>query len=94
MIFNYACLLKLFLLSLSIDTHTIMLIFKDQKVGINELLGFIPEALLSHLSENTKVDYYSKVLHGKKLFYLLMYGVYSEKNDRLNLLETDHLNLI
>lgn len=28
-------------------------------------MGAIPEALLSHLSENTKVDYYSKVLHGK-----------------------------
>lgn len=59
-----------------------MIIFKDHKVGINQLLGFIPEALLSHLSENTKVDYYSKVLHGKKLFYLLMYGIL--ENDRLS----------
>lgn len=59
-----------------------MAIFKDHKVGINELLGVIPEALLSHLSENTKVDYYSKVLHGKKLFYLLMYGIL--ENDRLS----------
>jgi hypothetical protein len=33
-----------------------MAIFKDHKVGINELLGIIPEAFLSHLSENTKVD--------------------------------------
>jgi transposase len=52
-----------------------MTIFKSHKIGVNELLGVIPEALLSHLSENTKVDYYSKVLHGKKLFYLLMYGI-------------------
>lgn len=59
-----------------------MAIFKDHKVGVNELLGVIPEALLSHLSENTKVDYYSKVLHGKKLFYLLMYGIL--ENDRLS----------
>ena len=59
-----------------------MAIFKDHKVRINELLGVIPEALLSHLSENTKVDYYSKVLHGKKLFYLLMYGIL--ENDRLS----------
>lgn len=59
-----------------------MSIFKDHKVGINSLLGVIPEALLSHLSENTKVDYYSKVLHGKKLFYLLMYGIL--ENDRLS----------
>lgn len=59
-----------------------MSIFKDHKVGVNELLGVIPEALLSHLSANTKVDYYSKVLHGKKLFYLLMYGIL--ENDRLS----------
>ena len=52
-----------------------MAIFRDHKVGVNELLGVIPEALLNHLSENTKVNYYSKVLHGKKLFYLLMYGI-------------------
>ena len=72
----------IFRLSLSIDNHTIMAIFKDHKIGITQLLGVIPEALLSHLSENTKVDYYSKVLHGKKLFYLLMYGIL--ENDRLS----------
>jgi hypothetical protein len=49
--------------------------FKDQKVSVNELLGFIPEALLSHLSTSTKVDHYSKVLHGKKVFYLLLYAI-------------------
>ncbi len=59
-----------------------MAIFKDHKVSISQLLTVIPEALLSHLSENTKVDYYSKVLHGKKLFYLLMYGIL--ENDRLS----------
>jgi transposase len=57
-------------------------IFKGHKIDITQLLGIIPEALLSHLSENTKVDYYSKVLHGKKLFYLLMYGIL--ENDRLS----------
>ena len=59
-----------------------MSIFKGHKVSVNELLQVVPEALLSHLSESTKVDYYSKVLHGKKLFYLLMYGVL--ENDRLS----------
>lgn len=39
------------------------------------MLGFIPEALLSHLSTSTKVDHYSKVLHGKKVFYLLLYAI-------------------
>lgn len=52
-----------------------MTTFKDHKVSVNELLGFIPDALLSHLSTTTKVDYYSKVLHGKKMFYLLLYSI-------------------
>lgn len=59
-----------------------MAVFKDHKVGANELLQLIPEALLSELAQKTKVDYYSKVLHGRKLFYLLMYGVL--ENDRLS----------
>lgn len=56
--------------------------FKDHKVTASQLLGVIPEGLLSHLSATTCVDYYSKVLHGKKMFYLLMYGVL--ENDRLS----------
>lgn len=59
-----------------------MAIFKDHKVVVADLLQVIPEALLARLSQNTKVDYYSKVLHGKKLFYLLMYGIL--ENDRLS----------
>lgn len=56
--------------------------FKDHKVSVNELLGFIPEALLTHLSDTTKVDHYSKVLHGKKIFYLLLYAILD--NERLS----------
>jgi hypothetical protein len=46
-----------------------MVLFKDHKVGVNHLLGVIPESLLANLSKTTKVDHYAKVLHGKKLFY-------------------------
>lgn len=56
--------------------------FKDHKISVNELLGFIPEALLSYLSTSTKVDHYSKVLHGKKVFYLLLYSILD--NERLS----------
>lgn len=59
-----------------------MSVFKDHKVGVNELLQVIPESLLTKLSSTTKVDHYAKVLHGQKLFYLLMYGVL--ENDRLS----------
>jgi uncharacterized protein YcgL (UPF0745 family) len=64
------------------DNQNIMAIFKGHKIDIKQLLGTIPDDLLSHLSEHTKVDYYSKVLHGKKLFYLLLYGIL--ENDRLS----------
>ena len=56
--------------------------FKDHKVTAADLLGVIPEALISHLSEHTGVDHYTKILHGKKVFYLLMYGIL--ENDRLS----------
>ena len=59
-----------------------MSVFKDHKVSVNQLLGVIPEALLSKLSLTTKVDYYAKVLHGKKMFYLLLYGIL--ENEKLS----------
>lgn len=59
-----------------------MFMERNKKVGINQLLEFIPEALISNLSANTKVDHYSKVLHGKKIFYLLLYGIL--ENEKLS----------
>jgi hypothetical protein len=59
-----------------------MAINKDHKIGVNHLLEFIPEALIANLSVNTKVDNYAKVLHGKKMFYLLLYGIL--ENERLS----------
>jgi hypothetical protein len=59
-----------------------MSVFKEHEVNVSQLLEFIPESLLANLSTNTKVDYYAKVLHGKKLFYLLMYGIL--ENERLS----------
>lgn len=56
--------------------------FKDHKVTVNHLLGVIPESLLSQLSDLTQVDYYTKTLHGRKVFYLLLYGILA--NDRLS----------
>lgn len=53
-----------------------------QKIGANQLLGYIPEALLANLSATTNVDHYSKVLHGKKMFYLLLYGIL--ENEKLS----------
>lgn len=59
-----------------------MSVFKNHKVSVKQLLEVLPEALLSKLSLTTKVDYYAKVLHGKKMFYLLLYGIL--ENEKLS----------
>ncbi|WP_409151595.1 IS4 family transposase [Sphingobacterium sp. BS-2] len=64
------------------DNQTFISVFNDHKVSLSQVLDFIPEALLSHLSATTNVDHYSKVLHGRKMFYLLLFCVFD--NDRLS----------
>ena len=59
-----------------------MSVFKDHKISLKQVLEFIPEALLTQLSATTKVDYYSKVLHGKKMFYLLLFCIFD--NEKLS----------
>lgn len=59
-----------------------MSVFKDHKISLKQVLEFIPKALLSHLSATTKVDYYSKVLHGEKVFYLLLFCIFD--NERMS----------
>ncbi len=59
-----------------------MILFKGHKIQVNQLLGVIPEGLLAKLSTDTNVDYYTKVLHGQKMFYLLMYGIL--ENEKLS----------
>jgi len=57
-------------------------VFKGHKIQVNHLLDVIPEGLLAKLSSSTKVDHYTNVLHGKKMFYLLLYGIL--ENEKLS----------
>lgn len=59
-----------------------MVEFKGHKIQVNQLLNIIPEGLLANLSFTTKVDHYTKVLHGKKMFYLLLYSII--ENEKLS----------
>jgi transposase len=52
-----------------------MMIFKEHKANIQQILRLIPDELLSKLALNTKVDYCAKVLQGERLFYLLLYAI-------------------
>jgi hypothetical protein len=47
----------------------------NQKISLVELLREIPEEKLKQIAKTTKVDQYSKVLNGKLMFYLLLYGM-------------------
>lgn len=64
-----------------------MAIFRDHKLSVKQLLGFIPEALIANLSETSKVDHYAKVLHGNKLFYLLLYSILDNEKLSQRMLE-------
>lgn len=59
-----------------------MSIFKDHKMGVEQLLGLIPDQYLEQFSQQSGVDRYAKVLHGRKMFYLLLYGML--ENERLS----------
>lgn len=64
------------------DNQIVMSVFTDHKISLKLLFEFIPKALLSHLSATTKVDYYSKTLHGEKMFYLLLFCIFD--NEKLS----------
>lgn len=57
--------------------------FADKNLpGIKEILRVIPEDVLIKLSADTNVDYCAKLLTGKLMFYLLLFGLL--KLDRLS----------
>lgn len=75
------CFTNLFCILESVN-QLFMMEFKGHKIQVNQLLKVIPEGLLANLSSSTKVDHYTKVLHGNKMFYLLLYGII--ENEKLS----------
>ena len=49
--------------------------FKEDGIGVSDLLKLIPQDLLDHLAEDTKVDHQVKKLYGRNVFNLLLYGL-------------------
>jgi len=49
--------------------------FKEDGIGVSDLLKLIPQDLLLHLAEDTNVDYQVKKLYGRDVFNLLLYGL-------------------
>jgi len=54
----------------------------NHNISLSEILKKIPEDDLVRIAQDTKVDYCTKVLSGKLMFYLLLYGMLSV--DRLS----------
>lgn len=47
----------------------------DHKISLNDIIREIPDMELSRLARESNVDYCTKVLTGKLVFYLLLYGM-------------------
>lgn len=59
----------------------------SDKVTVNQLLSLIPDQALSKLAADTGVDYQAKVLFGRSMFYLLLYGLAESDRTSLRSLE-------
>ena len=60
---------------------------KQQGISVSELLSIIPENEIVRLAAETKVDYYSKVLYGRSMFYMLLMGLLRSERSSLRLFE-------
>jgi transposase len=49
--------------------------FKEDGIGVSDLLELIPQDLLDHLAEDAKVDHQVKKLYGRNVFNLLLFGL-------------------
>jgi len=59
----------------------------SDKVTVKQLLALIPDQALSGLAAETGVDYQAKVLFGRSMFYLLLYGLAESERTSLRSLE-------
>lgn len=57
------------------------------KISVKQLLSLIPDEELSKLAVQTGVDFQAKVLFGKSMFYLLLYGLAESERSSLRSLE-------
>jgi Transposase DDE domain len=59
----------------------------SDKVTVKQLLGLIPDQALSQLAVNSRVDHQAKILFGRSMFYLLLYGLAESERTSLRSLE-------
>jgi hypothetical protein len=64
-----------------------MMKFKEDGIGVEDLLKLIPEELLLDLAKETNVDYQVKKLYGRNVFNLLLYALVEKERIGLRGLE-------
>jgi hypothetical protein len=62
---------------------------KSQKknITVKELLSVIPDDKISTLAANTHVDYCTKVLYGRSVFYMILYSLLESDRTSLRTME-------
>ena len=60
---------------------------RHQGISVAELLSLIPDGELVRLAAETNVDYYSRVLYGRSVFYMLLMGLLCSERAGLRILE-------
>ena len=64
-----------------------MMKFKEDGIGVEDLLKLIPEGLLLDIARETNVDYQVKKLYGRNVFNLLLYALIEKERVGLRGLE-------
>lgn len=59
----------------------------NNRVSIVQLLSVIPDEDIRKIAKKTRVDYYSKILDGKSLLYLLLYSLIETQRNSLRSME-------
>ncbi|MFH0841632.1 MAG: IS4 family transposase [Bacteroidota bacterium] len=60
---------------------------RNNSVSIAQLLSVIPEEDIRKIAKKTKVDYYTKILDGKSLLYLILYSLIETQRNSLRTME-------
>jgi len=60
---------------------------KKQNIRVKELLSIIPDDKISTLSASTNVDYCTKVLYGRSVFYMILYALLESDRASLRTME-------
>jgi len=61
--------------------------YKEDGIGVSDLLKLIPDDLLLDIAAETKVDYQVKKLYGRNVFNLLLFGLLDGERIGLRSLE-------